>query len=204
MKKNNMFSVIFWIILLMVSCNHGSKQNAETNEQASADSVELVDKELKTKGVIVPEPRKEPIISNEEKEIREMIESMNNSWQKLFETKDENEILQYFAPAYLINQVSIYHDDSGNIQSYTHEEFPKYLKNIIKRKGYKYEFSNVRFLDIEIKNNTYFNTVYKCQLVEISDKNKKITSSIIITVTGKRMENRWKIGNYSWVNFEYN
>jgi hypothetical protein len=171
--------------------------NDESKTQAKVESP----KEVVPEKVAVPST---PELSKEEKEIRQLITRMHNSWQKLIDEKDINEILQYFAPAYITNQVSIYADNSGNIQSYTNKDFPKYLKSVTKRKGYKNEFSKVRFLDVEIKDHTYFNTVYKCQLKETDNKNKTTTSSIIITVTGKRVDNKWKIGNYSWVNFEYN
>ena len=112
--------------------------------------------------------------------------------------------MQYFASAFIANEVSIYSDNSGNIKDYTNEDFPKFIKSITKRKGYKYEFANVRFLDIEIKNDVYLNVVYKSKLVETTNENKTNTSSVIINVTCKKINAKWKIGYFSWVEFENN
>lgn len=190
------------LISIVVSCSSDPKQQAKTNKQVLHDTI-IVYKEKPVELTVKKENEKNPILSKEEQEIRKLINEMHISWQKMIDTKDDKEILKYFAPSYITNQVSVYADNSGSIQSYTNRDFPKYLKSVIKRKGYKYEFSKVRFLDIEIKDNTYFNAVYKSRLDEISDGGEKSTNSLIITVTGKKVKSQWKIGNYSWVNFQY-
>ncbi len=202
-KKIERFFLLSGVIFIMTFCSSDPKQQVATDKQVLVDTTIV----LKKKPVAKTNQKnveKESIISKEEQEIRELVNDLNLAWEKLIETKDENEILKYFAPAYITNQVSVYADNSGNIQTYTNEDFPKYLKSVIKnRKGYKYEFSKVRFLDVEIKDNTYFNTVYKCRFNETSDSGETNINSLIITVTGKKVKNQWKIGNYSWVKFEY-
>lgn len=194
--------VVFLIFIVFYSCTQNKKnEQVNNNKITKPDTLQLeVTEPPKPSNPIV----KKATIPEDEKEIRAYIKNVNQSWEKLFVTKDKNEIMQYFAPAFIANEVSIYSDNSGNIKDYTNEDFPKFIKSITKRKGYKYEFANVRFLDIEIKNDIYFNVVYKSKLVETTNENKTNTSSVIINVTCKKINAKWKIGYFSWVEFENN
>jgi len=136
-------------------------------------------------------------------EIHKMIDAMHNSWEELYSTKDPDEILQYFLPNFITNKVFISSENQGRIESHTNADFKKFLKESIKTKGLSYKFGNIRFLDTEIKDNKYFTVTYKSNL-RIYEKAEFVkTNSILVTVTGRFENKEWRIGNYSWVSFQY-
>lgn len=198
MRVGGITVILFVLVCLLISCGESNK-GTHGEAKVLRDTI-VVYRDMQTQHA---KEKKAAPYSKEEKEIRTMIEQMHASWQSMIDKKDEQEILQYFAPSYITNQVSVYVDNRGDIQSFTNQDFPKYLKSVIKRKGYNYAFNDVRFLDIEVKDQSYFNTVYKSKLIEKDAEGNQTINSLTITVTGKKLNGNWKIGNYAWVNFEY-
>lgn len=150
------------------------------------------------------EKTKKPVVSKQEKAIQNMVFKMHKSWANLVKSKDPNEVIQFFNPKYLVSRISIDSDDKASVARFSHEDFKEYIEEtIIAVDGLSVEFADVDFLDIEIKENTYFNVAYKCVMGTYKDDRLQETNSILVTITGKNIEGTWGISSYSWVNFKY-
>ena len=146
---------------------------------------------------------KVPVLSADEQAIRQMVASMHVSWKELPELKDPQQILNYFLPQFMTNQIDIDVENQGHVAGYTHEDYNLYLEEIASRKRFSIEFGDVSFLDIEVKDREFFNVAYKCLLRTYNKDELEDSSSVIVTITGRRTEGEWKIANYSVVTFSY-
>jgi hypothetical protein len=181
--------------LVYTSCQPSKKDEAEA---LPVDRGEVTYAQTETG------PERTFVASAAETEIVDFMLRMHTSWEKLVEVKDADEVLQHFAPSFITNQAAVFDDNSGAIRSYSQDGFADYLKSIIKRKGFSYVFSDINFLDIGIKDNIFFYTVYKCTITRNEKNQEQNTSTLIITATGQRIAGEWKVGNYSWVSFADN
>ncbi len=141
--------------------------------------------------------------SKDELALRQMVANMHVSWKELPEDKDPQQILKYFMPNFMTNMIGIDVDNQGHVAVYTHEDYIIYLEEIASRKRFGVEFGDVSFLDIEVKNREFFNIAYKCLLRSYNKDKLTNTSSVIVNITGRKMEGEWKIANYSVVSFSY-
>ena len=142
-------------------------------------------------------------LSSDEKAIRQMVSNMHVSWKELPEVRDPQQILKYFMPKFMTNQIDIAVDNHGHVAGYTHEDYSLYLEEIISRKRFSVEFGDVNFLDIEVKDGEFFNVAYKCLMRSYKKDELTNTSSVIVTITGRKIEGSWKIANYLVVAFSY-
>ena len=144
-----------------------------------------------------------PVLSEDETAIRQMVNKMHVSWKELISTQDPQEILDYFMPIFTASQIDIDLENKAHMVAYTDLDYPKYLKEIISRKDFSVEFGNVSFLDVSIKNREYFNVAYKCQMRQYNKDVLTETTTVMVTMTGRRITDSWKIANYSLVTFDY-
>jgi len=174
------------------------------DQQSELDSLNSIINGLTVVNQVLNENYKEPAFSDEENAIQKMVFMMHDSWKSLPKTKNAEEILQYFNPKFMVSRISVEADNTAQASRYTHEDFKSYIKNeVIKKKGLSFEFGNVAFLDIEIKEHAYFNVAYKCILRTYQDHKLLETNSLLVTITGKNIEEKWGIASYSWVAFKY-
>lgn len=125
--------------------------------------------------------------------------------QKLFEVFNEEaeleEIRRYFLPRFSANFVTVDKDGNGSIAIVTHENLGEHLGNIQEDER-SYKIVNIDFLDTKVAGDI-FNMAYKT-LVEVYIDGKMYTElSVLTTLTGKRDEHLWKIGNYSSTSIEF-
>lgn len=145
-----------------------------------------------------------PVLSVAEKAVQKMVFDMHDAWANLAKNKKTDGLMSYFHDQYLVSRISIEADDSASVSRFSHEDFGEYLEEtIISVDGLSVEFENVKFLDIEIKDNSYFNVAYKCVMGTYKDDRLQQTNSLMVTITGKNIEGKWGISSYSWVNFVY-
>ncbi|WP_289053487.1 hypothetical protein [Carboxylicivirga marina] len=195
---NRVSGVLIFVFVVQFLCANNYNQSI-SQPDSIIKTVEL--DTLKNQQII--DSLKLKLAPTDEMEIKELVHKLHKSWQKFAINTEEEEILQYFTPMFVVSQVAVYTEDKGKIMAYTNKEFRKFLKSFKKAEKISIEFSDIDFLDIEVKNHKYFNTVYKCILSQKDHNGELHTSSAIITITGRRISDEWKIGNYSWVNFEY-
>ena len=171
-------------------------------QQSDIDSLMNLVNGLTVVNEILNDKHEEPALTKSEVAIQKMVYAMHDSWKQLPETKDENEVLKFFHPQFAVSRISIESDNSARLERYSHEDFKHFIQDeIIKKKGVAYEFGNVDFLDIEIRNEKYFNVAYKCIVRTYQNDRVFETSSLLVNITGKNDGGKWGIASYSWVGF---
>ena len=154
-----------------------------------------------TKIVEIEKP--EPKLSKNEIELRKFSKDVIKAWDQLAITQDQKTITHFFLPTYRANRVSIDHDNTAQISIYTEENFDDYINWVMKKKKWSYTQENIKFLDIEVKDDLYFNSSFKYKLLTYEKDKLVDVSTMLITITGKKINSEWKIANYSWVRFSY-
>jgi len=174
-------------------------------QQSEIDSLKTVINVLQKKNLRNTEnsSRVVEVLSQDEREIREMIHSLNNSWVKMHKTRKAKEVLQYFNSNFLASWIMVEKDNSANAAFYTQNDFGNFLRDIIRNKGITYEFGNVKFFEIEIKNHHYFNVAYKCERRAYKDDVLQHKESVLVTIAGKKVKKKWRIASYAWIGFKY-
>ena len=170
-------------------------------QQSDIDSLQTIinklDQQVANISVRAPAP------GEDEKAIRKMVLNMHTSWKGLVNTGEPQEILQYFMPMFMANRINIGTANKGRVAAYTDLDYLKFLEEIIAREDFGVEFGDVTFLDIAIKDREFFNVAYKCRLREYKKHVLFETSIVMVTITGRKINDNWKIANYSVVSFEY-
>lgn len=144
-------------------------------------------------------------LSEDEKDIQVLVYTMQNSWADLTKSKKSNEIIAYFQKEFIVNYIEVDTENRGQVSRYTKDSFKDFLEKLIdynEKNNATYKFGSIVFLDIEIKDNIYFNVIYKSMINKYKNEDKVATRTSFITITGKKIETNWKIANYSWVSFE--
>ena len=141
--------------------------------------------------------------SQDEIEIRDMILALNRSWVVMHKTKKPKEVLKYFNSQFLASWIMVEEDNSANAAFYTQNDFGNFLRDIIRNKELSYEFGNVKFFEIEVKNHNYFSVAYKCERREYLADVLQHKESVLVTIAGKKVKKTWKIASYAWIGFKY-
>ncbi len=226
-SQKNTWNTTRWVLplilsLALLSCQPGIKEqelsdlktkNAELVrqsvelqsqihlQQTAIDSLETVINGLEQQ--MAGSGHKLPAPGSDQQAIRKMVANMHVSWKELPERKDPQQILKYFLPKFMTSQIDIDMDNQGNVAGYTHEDYINFLEEVASRKRFSMEFGDVTFLDIEVKDHEIFNVAYKCLLRSYNKDELTDTSSVIVTITGRKTEGEWKIANYAVVTFRY-
>jgi hypothetical protein len=154
---------------------------------------------------IVDVPKEKiPSLSQDEKDIRSMIISLNQAWITMHNTKKPKEVLRFFNYQFMVSWIVIEKDNSANAAIYTHNDFGNFLREINHKSEMSFEFGDVSFFDIEVKDHNYFKAAFKCELRVYKGDIMQYKDSVLVTIAGKKIKNKWKIASYSWIGFKYN
>lgn len=145
-----------------------------------------------------------PPLSQDEKDIRSMIISLNQAWIRMHNTKKPKEVLRFFNHQFMVSWIVIEKDNSANAALYTHNDFGNFLREITHKRELTFEFGDVSFFDIEIKDHKYFKATYKCELRVYKEDVLQYRDSVLVTIAGKKIKDKWKIASYAWIGFKYN
>jgi hypothetical protein len=182
--------------------NKLTKENTELKQKL--DSIETVISTIKTD--LTNANDKIAKIKNDnhtDKRIVSLINNLLQSWDNLPTTGKTSTVTKYFAKKYRCNRISIDHDNTAQISWHTEKDFNDYLKSITTNKTWTFKTTNLKILDTEIKDNLYFNTSFKYSLDTFDDGKLVDKSNFLVTITGKKINNEFKIVIYSWVRFSY-
>jgi hypothetical protein len=142
-------------------------------------------------------------LSADEKTLRQLVHNMHASWKDLVSSSDPQVILDYFLPRFMADQIDIDSRNKGHVAAYTDLDYKNFLEEITSRKRYSVEFGDVDFLDVTVKDREFFNLAYKCRMREYKRDVLTETSTVMVTMTGRKITDNWKIANFSVVSFEY-
>jgi len=170
------------------------------NDSLNSELNQLLDEKKK---LAIPEQEPQRVLNSSEKGIRGMVHDMNASWRNISKTRKPKNILKYFLPKFIVHRIAIETDNEATVAIYTNEDFAEYIREVARKKGFTLEYGDVKFYDIEIKNDIYFKVAYKCDLRIYKGDKLESKNSMLITIAGKHIEDQWKIASYSEVSFKY-
>ncbi len=150
-----------------------------------------------------PMPQQASTLSQDEKEIQDMIISLNQAWVRMHQTRKPKEVLRFFNTQFIVSWIVIETDNSANAAHYTQNDFGNFLRRIIQKKEYSFEFGDVSFFDIEVKGHKYFKAAFNCELRVYKGDVMQYKDSVLVTIAGKKIKKKWKIASYSWIGFKY-
>ena len=144
---------------------------------------------------------KSEALSPEEKAVRQLVLNIHRGWEKMFETKDTNELLKYFLPKYTTNALRVNTENIPTVQRSNDTNFEDHLKSLIAAGNISITFGQTQFLYTEVRDNIFV-TSYRTKFRVYQDNKEVYTSSLVTLLAGANKDG-WKVGNYSWVNLNY-
>lgn len=150
---------------------------------------------------MLSEKKQQKQVQNQE--IKNLITNLHTAINQLRSEQQEGAVLQYFLPQFSIKHVKIDTDNLGHIAEYNHEDYKKHLKDLSKEKKSRYVIDYIKILDIETKENSFFNALYKLKMSLYENDNRKYTTNTMVSLTGKRIDGELKIASFSLVEFQY-
>lgn len=173
-----------------------------TAEKAIVDSLTNVNNNKDKRIAILSKNEQQRLAKD--KEIESLISNLHTAINQLRSGKEEGTVLQYFLPQFSIKHVKIDTDNLGHIAEYTHEDYKKHLKDLTKEKNTRYEIENIKILDIERKEDNFFNALYRLKINSYEKEERQYTINTMVSLTGKRINGELKIASFSLVEFQYN
>lgn len=165
------------------------------------DSLQTVIFDLQNQLKKLTEKDQGAALSPDEKAVHDLVLNIHRGWEAMFKTKDTHELLKYFLPKYTTNALRINTENIPSVQRSNDTNFEEHLRSLIKAGNISVSFGQTRFLYTEIKDNIFV-TSYRTKLRVYQDNKEVFTSSLITLLAGANKDG-WKIGNYSWVNLNY-
>ncbi|GEM_PF-2858848 len=141
-------------------------------------------------------------VSPTEKPIRDLVESVHKGWEELVSTGNKEALLQYFLKQYTTNAINIDVSDKPHVKRYSEKSFEEGLDDIVDRENAKITFGEPQYLYTEVKGNI-FATCYRT-LMRVYINNKLEYTASVVTLMAGQKDDVWRVGNYSWVTFDYN
>lgn len=139
----------------------------------------------------------------EDDEIESLITNLHAAINKLRTSEKEVAVLKYFLPQFSIKHVMIDSDNLGHIAAYNHEDYKKHLKDLTRETDIRHEIIDIKILDIETKENTFFNVLYRLKSKSFEKESLKHNINTMVSLTGKKMDGALKIASFSVVEFQY-
>ncbi len=165
------------------------------------DSLKTVVYDLQSQVEKLSATTKSEALSPEEKAVHQLVLNIHRGWEKMFETKDTNELLKYFLPKYTTNALRVNTENIPTVQRSNDTNFEDHLKNLIAAGNISITFGQTQFLYTEVRDNIFV-TSYRTKFRVYQDNKEVYTSSLVTLLAGANKDG-WKVGNYSWVNLNY-
>lgn len=137
-------------------------------------------------------------ISQNEMEIRGLIQNLNKGWSTLIGAKDNTALTSLFLPSYAVSMVSVDMKDQAQVKMMLPDEFEQFANSIRKLKDVSMILGNVDYIYFDGREDVY-SIVYNAVIRIYRDGKASEDRKMVATVTVKRSEGEWKIGKYSWV-----
>lgn len=198
-SKINLILILFFISLL-----NGFSQDSTRVAKIDSCSQKILFLQTKIDSLEKKIKKGSLELTATEKKIKEKVYAMHSSWEVLSTVKEPKLLLDFFQRNFIVNRVTVNANNTAEVASYDRKTFKEFLKNeIITKEGIRYVFEDVSFLSLEVKNDIYFTTTYKCKLKVYVNDILTTNSSLLVTITGKKTEDKWGIASYSWTDFTY-
>lgn len=136
-------------------------------------------------------------ISEDELQIRALVQYLNKAWMSLPGAGTSDYFLDLFSPEFTVSMLSIGMDDDGIVKTMNKDEFKKMLDGVRKRDDFTIQIGNVDYVYFNGRKDLY-SIVYTAILRSYQNEVPVNDKSFVATVTVKRLDGKWKIGKYSW------
>ena len=140
-------------------------------------------------------------VPQEELPIRTLVSNVHRGWEKMVTDKDKDALLQYFLTKYTTNGINVDLTNKPSVKRYSDKTFDERLDEILLVDNARLSFGDSQFLYTEVKGEI-FATCYRTLLKVYIDEELQYTASVVSLMAGQKNDD-WKVGNYSWVIFEY-
>jgi len=139
--------------------------------------------------------------NKDEEAIKALVNKVHKGWASMVTTKNTNDLLQYFLPKYTTNAVRINTENIPSVQRSNNTNFEDHLRELMSANNISISFGQTHFLSTEVKGDIFV-TTYKTQM-RVYNNNKQVYTTSLVTLLSGANRDGWKIGNYSWVNLNY-
>jgi len=140
--------------------------------------------------------------TSEEKELIDLVKSLNSAFNNLLVTKDIQTVLSYFNKEFTSNVVMVSLYDIVNVRRGDAITYPQQLEHILVNND-KIQYIELALADIyhiEVRKGNLGIIYFEDDLTILTNDSKKVTSRILIQIVAKKYEGSWKVGNYTSVN----
>lgn len=167
---------------------------------AEADSVKTVAYKLQNQLAKLEKKAVKKTSANEEA-IEQLVHNLHKGWASMFKTKNTNDLLQYFLPKYTTSTVRINTENIPSVQRSNDSNFEEHLKELLSANNLSISLGETKFLYTEVKGDIFV-TSYRTR-IRVYDNNQQVHTSSLVTQLAGENNDGWKVGNYSWVTFNY-
>ncbi len=211
--------VVILIVFITFSCSNNSEELQDTITQLTTDNEKLegfvteLQNDLNMAATMydslngvhqsyleASKTKKAP--SQGEKELIELVKSLNTAFNNILVTKDANTILGHFYETFTSNVVMVSLYDVINVRGGNNITYPEQLEHILINND-KIKYLHVSLKEVlhnEVRNNELGIIYFVDDLTVLNNENEKITARVLIQIVAKKYEGVWKIGNYTSVN----
>ena len=140
--------------------------------------------------------------STQEKELIDLVKSLNSAFSNLLVTKDAQTVLNYFNEDFTSNVVMVSLYDIVNVRRGDAVTYPKQLEHILINND-KIRYIEISLADIyhlEVRNDDLGIIYFEDDMSILTNDSKKVTARVLIQLVAKKYDGSWKIGNYTSVN----
>ena len=140
--------------------------------------------------------------STDEKELIDLVKSLNSAFSNLLVTRDAQTVLNYFNEDFTSNVVMVSLYDIVNVRRGDAITYPQQLEHIlINNDKIRYvEISLADIYHVEVRNDDLGIIYFEDDMTILTNDSKKVTARVLIQFVAKKYDGSWKIGNYTSVN----
>ena len=137
----------------------------------------------------------------DEKAIETLVQKLHQGWTDMCQSKNTDDLLQYFLSKYTTGSVRINTENAPSIKRGNDSNFEEHLNELVVAPNLSISFGQTQFLYTEVKGD-FFVTSYRTR-IRVYENNKEIHTSSIVNLLAGQRKDTWKVGSYNWVTFNY-
>lgn len=140
--------------------------------------------------------------NTDEEAIEGLVNSLHKGWASMFKSQDTQDVLKHFLSKYTTSAIRIDVENVPSVRRKNDHTFEEFLQHLVAANNIDLTFGETKFMYTEVKDN-FFVTSYRTTLRVFENNKLRHTGSIVTQLAGQKEGGNWKVGNYHWVNFNY-
>jgi len=143
-----------------------------------------------------------PSLTADEQEIHNLISNLHQGWENMVDQNDADEVLKYFMNEFTTNEVKINTENIPYVRKHNNQDYREHLDAIAEIEGLEIDMGTSKVYSIFVRDDI-FGTQFLTE-IRVEHNGKTVMESTVLSlVSGQREDGQWKVGNYSWIRFEY-